>query len=32
MKPAFRLQIKQEIRRLGIEQASFLVEGQSITI
>lgn len=32
MKPAFRTQIEQEIRRLGIEQAAFLQEGQIVTL
>jgi glyoxylase-like metal-dependent hydrolase (beta-lactamase superfamily II) len=32
MKPAFRAQIEHEIRRLGIEQAAFLEEGQIVTL
>jgi glyoxylase-like metal-dependent hydrolase (beta-lactamase superfamily II) len=32
MKPAFRTQIEHEIRRLGIEQAAFLDEGQIVTL
>ncbi|HEX5647460.1 MAG TPA: 3',5'-cyclic-nucleotide phosphodiesterase [Nitrospira sp.] len=32
MKPAFRTQIEQEIRRLGIEQAAFLEEDQIVTL
>lgn len=32
MKPAFRTQIEQEIRRFGIKQVGFLQEGQTITV
>jgi glyoxylase-like metal-dependent hydrolase (beta-lactamase superfamily II) len=32
MKPAFRAQIETQIRRLGIEQAAFLDEGQIVTL
>lgn len=32
MKPMFRTQIEQEIRRFGIQRVSFLEEGQTITL